>query len=80
MPPKCTKCNRPRRGHSGPTDEECTLTEAGPGYGLGLHEELSFDSEQEEKDKLSEAGGGGHPNVPPSKSLPQERRAMQPSL
>jgi hypothetical protein len=54
--PKCTKCSRPRRGHVGPYDDLCTLLEAGPGFGLGVHDELSAD---DESDKLSEAGGGG---------------------
>jgi hypothetical protein len=65
MPPKCTKCSRPTRGHKGPIDEECTLSEAGPGTGLGAYMDLSFDSELDDKDKHGEATGGQVPPIPP---------------
>ena len=69
MPPKCIKCNRPSRGHSGPIDDECTLTVAGDGLGHGLHNDFSFESEQEEKDKHNEAAGG----KPLKKSTPRKK-------
>ena len=71
MPPKCTKCHRPSRGHSGPVDNECTLDEAGEGLGMGQYQDLSFDSEREEKDKLDEAGGG---QPRPHKKIPTPRK------
>ena len=73
MPLKCTKCSQPRRGHVGPADEGCTLADAGPGYGLGVHEELSAEeSEQSEQEKLDTAGGG-IPMSPLKKRSPRKR-------
>jgi hypothetical protein len=69
MPPKCTKCNRPCRGHAGPTDEECTLAVAAEGYNQGRYHELpSSQSETEMGDDLGELGIGARRKTPTKKS------------
>jgi hypothetical protein len=71
---KCFKCNRPRRGHTGPTDDLCTLEIAGPGAGHGTMTDLSFDSELDDLNKLGEAGGGNDPPPGPlKKSTPRKK-------
>ena len=66
---KCTKCLRPIRGHSGPTDDECTLDQVGDNYGHGSYEDVSFDSETSEREKSPEATGGIDPGNPSKPGL-----------
>ena len=53
MPPKCSRCSRPKRGHAGPVDEECALDMVQEGYDAGRYNE---DSEPE---SLGDEAAGG---------------------
>jgi hypothetical protein len=52
-PTKCSKCNRPRRGHDGPTDDECLLNVLELGEGVGKYFDMSTESEQEDPNPLT---------------------------
>jgi hypothetical protein len=58
---KCSKCNRPKRGHEGPADEECNLEELMLGDGSGKYTEMSEESELED---ISPLGNGARAKTP----------------
>jgi hypothetical protein len=70
---KCTKCNRPTRGHSGPVDDDCILPEAPDNYGQGSLQDVSFDWVTSEQDKSNEANGGANADPPIKKRTPQAK-------
>jgi hypothetical protein len=75
MPPKCSNCNRPSRGHVGPIDDECTMTVAGEGLNMGRYQEPSFDSEAEVLD--NEAAGGARKKTPKKSRTDHAALAMK---
>jgi hypothetical protein len=77
---KCGNCNRSKRGHEGPVDDECTLVKLEIGNGAGKFLEVS-NSESEPEDinlQFNGAQGGAKPKTP-SKS-PSDPKKPKPIL
>jgi hypothetical protein len=63
-PNKCNKCKRPRRGHEGPTDDECSMDVLELGDGNGKYLDVSDSDLEDTNPPVNGAGIGAKPKTP----------------
>ena len=73
MPPKCLKCSRPTRGHSGPINDECTMTARSDNPAEPRYND-SPGSDSEDADKSQDnPPSGSNPKPPATKKTPAKK-------